>query len=92
MFFMHVFHSIIGKGYQYGSIDCKKRSCTYSPQQIDTKATAFGSFNDTLFETGWGILDVVGGYGGTDGDDDIMYAAGFLEGIFTNRWAYFLDA
>lgn len=41
-----------------------------------------GTYNDTLTLTGWGILDIVGGQG-EDADLDIMYGAGYLEGVFT---------
>lgn len=49
---------------------------------MDFKATACGTYNDTLTQTGWGILDIVGGQG-DDADLDIMYGAGYLEGVFT---------
>jgi hypothetical protein len=47
------------------------------------KSTAVGVFNDTLMETGWGILDIISGHGKPANDIDIMYAAGFLEGALT---------
>ena len=49
------------------------------------RGTAVGTYNDTLEETGWGILDIASGYGAETADVDIMYAAGYLEGYLTAR-------
>lgn len=68
--------------YIYGSVTCKNQVCKYKPNVLDFKATACGTYNDTLTQTGWGILDIVGGQG-DDADLDIMYGAGYLEGVFT---------
>ncbi|ESP01375.1 hypothetical protein LOTGIDRAFT_186156 [Lottia gigantea] len=75
----------LGASFQNGSAYCKSKACTYTANQIDqTGATAFGTFNDTLLENGWGILDIVAGYGKVQSEnEDIMFAAGFLEGVFT---------
>ena len=50
-----------------------------------TEGTAVGTYNDTLEETGWGILDIASGYGAETADVDIMYAAGYMEGYLTAR-------
>ncbi|XP_048758245.2 phospholipase B-like 1 [Ostrea edulis] len=68
--------------YTYGTVTCKDQVCKYQPNVLNFKATACGSYNDTLLQTGWGILDIVGGQG-DDTDVDILYGAGYLEGIFT---------
>lgn len=68
--------------YNYGTVTCKNQACKYRPNVLDFKATACGTYNDTLTQTGWGILDIVGGQG-DDADLDIMYGAGYLEGVFT---------
>lgn len=80
--------------YNYGSLYCEndqKLTCHYKPNVLDVKgAVAVASYNDTLMETGWGILDIASGYGKsiTVQDRDIMYAAGFLEGILTAKHIY----
>ncbi|XP_050392205.1 phospholipase B-like 1 isoform X1 [Patella vulgata] len=74
-----------GGTFQNGSAYCSDKACTYTANQVDMLgATAFGTFNDSLLDVGWGILDIVAGHGQTQAlDDDIMFAAGFLEGVFT---------
>ncbi|KAJ8319226.1 hypothetical protein KUTeg_004317 [Tegillarca granosa] len=80
--------------YNYGSLYCEndqKLTCHYKPNVLDVKgAVAVASYNDTLMETGWGILDIASGYGKsiTVQDRDIMYAAGFLEGTLTAKHIY----
>lgn len=51
--------------------------------QIDKSAAAYGSYNDTMSTTGWGVLDVRAGFGKNTSNRDLMYAAGFLEGALT---------
>ena len=47
---------------------------------------AYAVFNNSLFINGWGVLDIKAGYGKEImKDKDIMYAAGFIEGILTAR-------
>ncbi|BFZ21350.1 hypothetical protein BsWGS_24390 [Bradybaena similaris] len=77
-----------GDSFQGGSVYCQGRSCKYVPGILDwKKAAAVGTFNETLFSTGWGILDVSAGHADLPGqtDVDIMFAAGFLEGALTAR-------
>ena len=71
---------------QTGSVYCEKRNCRFVSGGLDKKASAIGAFNDSLLTTGWGILDINAGYGSTQGNDDVMFAAGFLEGVFTYRY------
>ncbi|KAK6171419.1 hypothetical protein SNE40_019612 [Patella caerulea] len=80
-----VLPSCRGETFQNGSAYCKNKACTFTADQVDMKgATAFGTYNDTLMENGWGILDIVAGNGNPrPADEDIMFAAGFLEGRFT---------
>ena len=83
IFLNNCFHSFTGN-YSYGSVYCSDRKCTYKKEVLDyPKSTAVGVFNDTLMETGWGILDIISGHGKPANDIDIMYAAGFLEGALT---------
>ncbi|XP_071106196.1 phospholipase B-like 1 [Haliotis cracherodii] len=86
MFFMLTVGVITVSGlktgfFRNGNISCKQRRCisVEDPKQ----ATAYGQYNDTLLETGWGVLEIVAGRGEPASDDDIMFAAGMLEGMFT---------
>uniref|UniRef100_A0A3Q2R3Z7 Phospholipase B-like n=1 Tax=Fundulus heteroclitus TaxID=8078 RepID=A0A3Q2R3Z7_FUNHE len=45
---------------------------------------AYGFFNDTLLLSGWGVLEIKAGFGGTAQDDEItFFLAGYLEGYLT---------
>ena len=58
--------------------------CNYKKDVLDYPgSTAVAMYNDTLMETGWGILDIVAGHGKPASDVDIMYAAGYIEGVLT---------
>lgn len=59
----------------------------YKPGEIDAKnGVAHAIFKDGLMTNGWGVLDVVSGYGAESADDEkTMYAAGFLEGSLTYK-------
>lgn len=47
--------------------------------------TAYGFYNNTLNQTGWGILEVTARCSACE-NKDVMYAAGYLEGILTARY------
>eukprot|EP00731_Ephydatia_muelleri_P001270 Em0001g1270a len=52
---------------------------------------AYGSFNRTINQTGWGVLNIAAGYYKTSGtlrDDQILTAAGILEGALTQSEIY----
>ena len=55
----------------------------FTPGKMDKTAAAYGYYNDTLMSTGWGVLEVKAGYGALTKNTDIMFAAGYLEGVFT---------
>jgi hypothetical protein len=81
-----ILYSILGAQYDYGSVYCSSGKCTYKADVLDTKgATAYATYNDTLMETGWGVLDVMAGFGAGATDDDLMFAAGYLEGVLTAK-------
>ncbi|KAK3787397.1 hypothetical protein RRG08_032354 [Elysia crispata] len=73
--------------FHYGSVYCKEASCTFKDSLLDKdKATAYATFNNSLLVTGWGVLDIVAGNGSSlHNNIDIMFAAGFIEGVFTAR-------
>ena len=55
---------------------------------IDKSGVAYGTYNNTLFQTGWGELDIFAGYSTGNNalsDHDYMYAAGMLEGALTAK-------
>ncbi|XP_030834697.1 phospholipase B-like 1 [Strongylocentrotus purpuratus] len=62
---------------------------TVSSGIIDKQGVAYGSYNNTLFQTGWGELHLFAGYSTADNvalsDADRMYAAGILEGALTAK-------
>ncbi|GFR79104.1 phospholipase B-like [Elysia marginata] len=82
-----IFNGIVFADQQFrkGSVYCKEQSCTFKDGILDkNKATAFGTFNDTLLVSGWGVLDIVAGQGSAvQANKDVMFAAGFIEGAFT---------
>ena len=65
----------------------KNGKAVYVAGKMDKKAaTAYGRYNNTLMSTGWGVLEIRAGYGPLRKNHDLMYAAGFLEGVFTARY------
>lgn len=51
---------------------------------LDRNGDAYGFYNNTIQTTGWGVLEIRAGYSRkTLSNEDIMYAAGFLEGYLT---------
>jgi len=74
---------------KFASVYCEQQKCTAKFGVLDTEATAYGVYNDTLEETGWGILNVSAGLGTKPGENnDIMFAAGYLEAILTQKRIY----
>ena len=65
----------------------KHGKAVYVAGKMDKKAAAaYGRYNNTLMSTGWGVLEIRAGYGALTKNHDLMYAAGFLEGVFTARY------
>ena len=68
------------------SVSCKNKVCHWKLGVLDPSALAYGMFNDTTEETGWGILNITSGHiGGTYSNEDIMFSAGALEGLLTQK-------
>ncbi|XP_013417551.1 phospholipase B [Lingula anatina] len=62
---------------------------TFKSDTLDTKnAAAYATYNDTLLTTGWGVLDIKAGYGKTLPDNQLMFAAGAIEGVLTAKRMY----
>ena len=67
-------------------IDAETGEVTYKPGVMDTlNGTAYGYYNNTLNETGWSVLEIRTARGGFYMNDKLMFAAGYLEGLFTAR-------
>jgi len=64
----------------------KDGSLVYTPDVVDTKGLAYAVFQDGLLSSGWGVFDVKSGYSSSSqSDQDVMFAAGFLEGALTYK-------
>lgn len=51
---------------------------------LDKNGDAYGFFNDTVQSSGWGVLEIMAGYGSKPQHNrETMYLAGFLEGFLT---------
>ncbi|CAL1534213.1 unnamed protein product [Lymnaea stagnalis] len=85
-FALGAIHQSYASTIKLGSTYCEDRTCKFVPNVLDfNKATAVGTFNDAILSTGWGILDISAGNVPVKGqtDADIMFAAGFVEGVLT---------
>jgi len=77
-------------GYQQGTvyIDSLSGAASCKLGLMDKQnGTAYGFYNNTLNVTGWGILELHA-HSTTINNTDIMFAAGFLEGVLTARQIY----
>lgn len=80
------FAAIYCSSYQTASVYCENEQCTFKLNVLDVdSATAYGVYHDTLEETGWGILNITAGRGSKAANEDIMFAAGYLEAVLTNE-------
>ncbi|XP_062847005.1 phospholipase B-like 1 [Trichomycterus rosablanca] len=53
---------------------------------LEESGDAYGYYNDSFSETGWGVLEIRAGYGKTQRlDDKTFFLAGYLEGFLTAR-------
>ena len=65
-------------------IDAETGELTYKPDVMDrVHGTAYGYFNNTLNETGWSVLEIQTKQGSRDTNNQLMFAAGYLEGRLT---------
>ncbi|KAL4240707.1 Phospholipase B-like 1 [Mactra antiquata] len=89
-FLLRILPVIHCSSYQTASVYCKAEQCTYKLNVLDVEsATAFGVYHDTIEESGWGILNITAGRGSSGSDNnDIMFAAGYLEAILTYERIY----
>ncbi|XP_033098248.1 phospholipase B-like 1 [Anneissia japonica] len=75
-----------GDSLNKGTVYLYNQTFTFKRGVIDENGIAYGIYNDTLNTTGWCRLHVRGGFSSQKySDQDIMYAAGFLEGALTSK-------
>lgn len=64
--------------------DAAHKSVILTEGVMETEGGAYGYFNDTLLLSGWGVLEISAGYGGSSLDDEtVFFLAGYLEGYLT---------
>jgi hypothetical protein len=86
----------LSAAYNEGSVYMVAGKATFKAGKMDKSAAAYGFYNNTLSGTGWGVLEIKAGYGGLEKNNDLLYAAGYLEGALTatyvpSAWLQFLD-
>ncbi|XP_074649153.1 phospholipase B-like 1 [Tubulanus polymorphus] len=89
--FLSILSAISASNYQSGTVYITKdKQAKFVPGKLDkVNGAAYGIYNDTLSTTGWGVLDIKAGYATADIDNNLlMYAAGYLEGVLTNKRIY----
>ena len=53
--------------------------------KIDKNGAAYATMNATLLSSGWDVLNIKAGYGKPVSNNDLMYAAGYAEGVLTAK-------
>ena len=68
-------------------IDAETGEVSYKPGVMDrVNGMAYGYYNNTLNDTGWSVLEIqTKRGGGVAMNNQLMYAAGYLEGVLTAR-------
>ena len=67
--------------------DSVQKSVILKEGVMEREGDAYGYYNDTLFLTGWGVLEIRAGYGETSENDEITcFLAGYLEGFLTAEY------
>ena len=67
-------------------IDAETGEVSYKPGVMDqVHGTAYGYYNNTLNETGWAVLEIRTAQGRVAINNQLMFAAGYLEGVLTAR-------
>lgn len=85
--------ALFGDDYQEGTVyfDGTSGKFSFKPGVMDKNGVAYGYYNNTLNATGWGVLEIKANCRHQCNNSVAMYAAGFLEGIFTARqiWQHY---
>jgi len=67
-------------------VDAETGEVTYKPDVMDrVNGTAYGYYNNTLNETGWSVLEIQTTQGSVATNNQLMFAAGYLEGMLTAK-------
>jgi len=67
-------------------IDPETGELSYKVGVIDSAhGSAYGYYNNTLNETGWGLLEIQTAQGSVAINSQLLYAAGYLEGRLTAK-------
>jgi len=67
-------------------IDAETGEVSYKAGVMDrVKGMAYGYYNNTLNETGWAVLEIYTRQGSVAVNNQLMFAAGYLEGVLTAR-------
>ena len=67
-------------------VDSETGEVSYKLGVMDqVHGTAYGYYNNTLNVTGWSVLEIQTNEGSAASNNEIMFAAGYLEGILTAR-------
>uniref|UniRef100_A0ACB8FNW0 Uncharacterized protein n=1 Tax=Sphaerodactylus townsendi TaxID=933632 RepID=A0ACB8FNW0_9SAUR len=85
IFLISINRTIITNDINYATVYLvKAEKKFYIKDVMDRNGDAYGYYNNTVQSTGWGILEIKAGYGSQSiSNEDLMYAAGFLEGYLT---------
>ncbi|XP_030063026.1 phospholipase B-like 1 isoform X3 [Microcaecilia unicolor] len=76
-------------GIQYATLYWASEKTIKVKGALDRNGDAYGFYNDTIQSTGWGVLEIRAGYGTrVNKNNNIMFAAGYLEGYLTARHMY----
>ena len=78
--------------YVEGTVYMDQGSAKYVAGSMNKTGAAYGYFNNTMMQTGWGTLELKAGHVDnstkSSKNTDYMYAAGYLEGIFTAKYSW----
>ena len=68
-------------------IDAETGEVTYKPDVMDQlHGTAYGYFSIALNETGWSVLEIQTAKASNEAtNNQLMFAAGYLEGVLTAK-------
>ena len=67
-------------------VDRETGEVTYKANVMDrVNGTAFGYYNNSLNETGWAVLEITTAQGTATTNNQLMFAAGYLEGVLTAK-------
>ena len=67
-------------------INATTGAAEFAPDVMDREnGVAFGYYNNTINETGWTVLEVKTRLDDSVDNEQLMYAAGYLEGVLTAR-------